>query len=169
MKSVNDAQRNIIEEQNKIILEQSKIIEKKEDEAERYRKLAHGNLKDTLTPSEIENIYLTSHAVHRLTKMNLWYILVDLLWAFQIFATIISGKTFNGAWTGFLMFATFIIIIFGIVKMVKSEIIARKCKSDGQITRSKSIREHIRLSLILCSSSFMCFVTLMMLEITFFR
>lgn len=169
MDSVDRAQQKVIDEQIKIIQEQSKIIDQKANEAERYRKIAHGQLKDGLTPEEIENIYLTSHAGHRLYKQNFWYILIDILWSFQIFATIISMKEFNGAWTGGLMICTFIAVIVGIVKMIKSNIVARKCIADGQITMSKSIREKIRLTLILCTSSFLSFITLMMIEVIVLR
>lgn len=166
--NINEAQQRVIDEQNRIIQEQSKIIDAKVNEAERYRKIANGHLKDSLTPEEIENVYATTHAKRRLKYLNIWYIIIDALWGFQIFTTILSGKTFNGAWSGLMMLVTIIFIILGIVKMIKSNLVARKCIKDWHITMSKSICESIRLTLILCASSFLSFVALMMLEITLF-
>ena len=166
--TINEAQQRVIDEQNRIIQEQSKIIDAKANEAERYRKIANGHLKDSLTPEEIENVYATTHAKRRLKYLNIWYIILDALWGFQIFTTILLNKTFNGAWSGLMMLVTIIFIILGIVKMVKSNLVARKCAKDGHITMGKSIGESIRLTLILCASSFLSLISLATLEITLF-
>lgn len=159
------AQQRIIDEKDRIIEEQSKIIEQRSEEADRYKRMSHGDYRGTLKQEEIENIRLKESANAKLKSGNVWCILIDIIWALELIAVIIRQGDLGGVWEGLAMISTLIVVLVNIIKIARSLTIVHKLNLTGHIIEAKSVKTDILLTFILTSSTFLAFFTLMWLEI----